>query len=191
MKPRRVPRSGILSIATILPILIVSIACAGGASVAQQSASPSPGYIVNPVAPKACGLASAADANMALSVAASEHPVSSEVDVSSLRPLPPAAANYCVWADLTNAYYVNLTIMAFHSASEAAASVAKHRSLVADTRNEPDLGDHAYSSGLRDYESMVAPKGSLVVLANLQSYGDEPSLRVKLRAFVETVLSNL
>jgi len=191
MKPRGVPRSGILPIATILPILILSIACVGGASVAQQSASPSPGYVLNPVAPKACGLASAADANMALSVAASEHPVSSEVDVSTLRPLPPAAANYCVWADLTNAYYVNLTIMAFHSASEAAASVAKHRSLVAGTRDEPNLGDDAYSSGLRDYESMVAPKGSLVVLANLQSYGDEPSLRVKLRAFVETVLSNL
>jgi hypothetical protein len=92
---------------------------------------------------------------------------------------------------LTNAYYVNLTIMAFHGASEAAASVAKHRSLVANTRNEPSLGDHAYSSGLRDYESMLAPKGSLVVLANLQSYGDEPSLRVKLRAFLETVLGNL
>jgi hypothetical protein len=191
MKPRAHPRSLIRGIATAFPVLVLSIACTAGGSVAEQSPSRSPGYIANPVAPKACGLASTADADMALGVAASQPPVSSEVDLSSLRPLPPAAASYCVWADSTNAYYVNLTIMAFHSASEAAASVAKHRSLVADTRNEPDLGDDAYSSGLRDYESMVAPRGSLVVLANLQSYGDEPRLRVKLRTFVETVLGHL
>jgi hypothetical protein len=179
-------------VATLLPlILTMSVACGGSASVAQQSGTPSTPGIANPVAPKACGLATAADVDMALSVAASQGPVSSDVNLSSLGPLPPVAASYCLWADLTNAYYVNLTTMAFHSVSEAAASVAKHRTLVAEARDEPDLGELAYSSGRRDYESIVAPKGSLVILANLQGYGDEASLRVKLRTFVLTVLGNL